>query len=151
MGPGRYKEITAVKSSMDFGPSPTSTLRMPADSNWNTPCACPFASISKTAGSSSGTFEISKSGIRLRTSFSQSFIAVRLRRPRKSILSKPNSSRVVIVNCVTTESSGFATGTNSVIGCGAITTPAAWTEEWRGIPSTLSAVSISSVTLGSES
>ena len=30
-----------------------------------------------------------------------------------------------------------------------MTTPAAWVEAWRGIPSTFSAVSISSVTCGS--
>ena len=70
-------------------------------------------------------------------------ITVNVLRPRKSIFSSPSSSIVVIVNWVVTEPScARASGTNSSIGFGPITTPAAWTELFRGSPSSRSARSI---------
>ena len=73
----------------------------------------------------------------------------RFRSPRKSIFRSPSSSRVVMVNWVTTDSSLFARGTYSSTGSAVITTPAAWVEACRGIPSTFRAVSSSSRTWGS--
>ena len=42
-----------------------------------------------------------------------------------------------------------ARGTNSVRGTGEITTPAAWVEAWRVVPSSRREMSISSLTFGS--
>ncbi len=42
-----------------------------------------------------------------------------------------------------------ASGTRSVRGTGEITTPAAWVEAWRVVPSSRREMSISSLTLGS--
>ena len=61
---------------------------------------------------------------------------VRVRSPRKSILSSPSSSIVVIVNWVVVLPSwARASGTRSSAGSEQMTTPAAWTDVWRGRPS----------------
>ena len=101
----------AVISSMDWGFIWTQTPVMPVDSNWKTPEVLPSPSMAKVSGSSSGMSLIEKPGTVLRISFSASSITVRFRSPKKSILSRPSSSMVVIVNCVTTVSSFFASGT----------------------------------------
>ncbi len=64
-------------------------------------------------------------------------ITSRLRRPRKSIFSRPSASTSHIPNWVTTSWSGpfCCSGTTSVSGRSAITTPAAWIESWRTRPS----------------
>ena len=61
----------------------------------------------------------------------------RLRRPRKSILSRPSASTSFIENCVTTsESAPFCwSGRYSVSGRSPITTAAAWIESFRTTPS----------------
>ncbi len=66
-----------------------------------------------------------------------SSITSRLRRPRKSILSRPSDSTSCIANWVTTSwSTPFCwSGTTSTRGRSAITTPAAWIESWRTSPS----------------
>ena len=60
-------------------------------------------------------------------------ITSRLRRPRKSIFSRPSASTSHIPNWVTTSWSApfCCSGTMSVSGRSAITTPAAWIESWR--------------------
>ena len=68
---------------------------------------------------------------------------VRFRRPRKSIFRSPRCSSVVIVYWVTMLSSFFASGTYSYTGRSVMTTPAAWVEAWRGMPSRAFAVSMS--------
>ena len=111
MGPGRYRAMMAVMSSMFWGFRPTHTPVMPADSIWNTPEVLPSDSIWNTAGSSSGIFFGSKSGWLRRTSLAASSSTVRFRRPKKSIFKRPSSSRVVMTYWVTTDSSFFARGT----------------------------------------
>ena len=51
----------------------------------------------------------------------------------------------------TTDSSFFARGTYSYTGFRVMTTPAAWVEAWRGIPSSALAVSMSFFTCSSAS
>ena len=45
MGPGRYRAMMAVMSSMFWGFSPTHTPVIPGDSIWNTPEVRPSDSI----------------------------------------------------------------------------------------------------------
>ena len=70
---------------------------MPDDSNWNTPVASPRASISYVFLSSIGSAAMSRSPI----SSTALSITSRLRRPRKSIFSRPSASTSPPVNCVT--------------------------------------------------
>ena len=51
-----------------------------------------------------------------------------------------------MLNWVTGRPSLVDSGTYSVAGSRVMTTPAAWVEAWRGMPSTFSEVSISSCT-----
>ena len=141
--------MTAIKSSTDSGFSCTSTWRIPEDSNWKTPFACPLDIISKVCGSDREIFSMEKSGWWRRIIFSASAMTVRLRSPKKSIFKSPSSSRVVMVYWVTIASSFLASGTYFSTESRAITTPAAWVEAWRGIPSIFKAWSISSLTCGS--
>ena len=62
MGPGRYRAMMAVMSSMFWGLRPTHTPVMPADSIWNTPEVRPSASILNTSGSLSGMSDRLKPG-----------------------------------------------------------------------------------------
>ena len=101
----------AVRSSMDWGFSPTHTPVIPADSIWNTPLVFPWVSISKTPWSSSGMSSREKSGSCRFTISTASASTVRFRSPRKSIFSRPSSSRVVMVYWQTTVSSLVARGT----------------------------------------
>ncbi len=129
-------------SSMLFGFSPTHTPVMPVLSSWNTPLVRPWASISYVAASSSGASSILKPGSFSCTSLTASSSTVRFLRARKSIFSSPSSSSVVMGYWHTTDSSFFASGTYSYTGFSVITTPAAWVEAWRGMPSRARAVSI---------
>ncbi len=101
----------AVISSIDCGFICTHTPVIPALSSWNTPEVRPSPSMAKVSASSSGTVFMEKSGLVLRISFSASSITVRFRSPKKSILSRPSSSMVVMVYCVTMVSSFRAKGT----------------------------------------
>ena len=101
----------AVMSSMFWGLRPTQTPVMPGDSIWNTPEVFPSESIRNTSGSSSGIAWRSKDGSFFRTSLTASSSTVRFRRPKKSIFSRPSSSKVVMVYWVTTDSSFLARGT----------------------------------------
>ncbi len=87
------------------------------------------------------------------SSATASSITSRLRRPRKSIFSRPRSPTVPIENWVTISWSGpFCwSGTTSVSGCAPITTPAAWIESWRTSPSSGRARSTISFVTGSVS
>ena len=77
--------------------------------------------------------------------FTASWITVSVLRPSRSILSMPTFSSAPISYCVMMDSPSAAapaplvgavhTGTYSESGPGAITTPAAWTDMWREIPS----------------
>ena len=92
---------------------------------------------------------------------SASSITSRLRRPRKSIFSRPMSSIGFIENCVTVRktrspfssvpASASCSGTMSVSGRSAITTAAAWIEELRTIPSRPWATSTICFAVGSSS
>ena len=70
-------------------------------------------------------------------------ITSRLRRPRKSILSRPSASTSSIGNCVTTSASApfCCSGRYSVSGRSPITTAAAWIESLRTTPSSGRAMS----------
>ena len=87
-----------------------------------------------------------KSGSLRRTASSVSWMTVSVRRPRKSIFKRPRRSISTMLNWVTGRPSLVDSGTYSVAGSRVMTTPAAWVEAWRGIPSTFSEVSISSCT-----
>ena len=105
--------------------------------------------MSKVSRSSMGMSARRKSGWSLWTIFTASSSTVRFRSPRKSIFSRPSSSRVTMVYWHTMDSSFRARGTYSYTGRLVMTTPAAWVEAWRGIPSRARAVSMSLWTLGS--
>ena len=89
----------------------------------------------------------------LPTSSTALSITSRLRRPRKSIFSRPSASTSHIPNCVTTSWSlpFCCSGTMSVNGRSEITTPAAWIESCRMRPSSGFARSTISRTIGSAS
>ena len=61
------------------------------------------------------------------------------------MLSTPFMSNWVVMSAVLP----LKSGTRSVSGCGEMTTPAAWVEAWRGVPSRRREMSSSSLTLGS--
>ena len=146
---------------MDLGASRSTSLVMPALSNWNTPCVSPAQSILLTASSSRGI--LSKSTVSPVLSFikcTASSMTVRVRRPRKSIFRRPSSSTWFLSNWVViirswlmpasmSAASSSCRGTSSISGFGAITTPAAWVPLLRGRPSTLLAMSIMRFTSGS--
>ncbi len=71
------------------------------------------------------------------------FITVRLRRPKKSILSRPIFSAQTISYCVLTPVSLLASGAYSTSGPGEMTTPAACVPALRASPSIAFAVSSS--------
>ena len=113
----------------------------------------PRASIAYTSGSSSGTESMSgRTSSAASTRSSVRSIVDRLRRPRKSILSRPSCSIACISNWVTISlSSPFCwIGTISISGCGEITTAAAWIESCRRRPSRPRAVSITRAASGSD-
>ena len=134
---------------------------MPALSSWNTPWVSPAHSIRLTASSSSGI--VSKSTVSPVLSLIKrraSSMTVRVRRPRKSIFSSPSSSTWFLSNWVVimrswlmpvsiSAASSSCSGTRSISGFGAITTPAAWVPLLRGNPSTLLAISMIRFTSGS--
>ena len=129
--------------------------RMPSDSSWKTPVESPRASISKVFASSIGIVaDVELDSPRERSMISiASSITSRLRRPRKSIFSRPISSIGPIEYWVTIlywrsplaplplppagalRSSASCSGTISCRGRSAITTAAAWIELLRMIPS----------------
>ena len=84
-----------------------------------------------------------------RTAF---WITVSVRSPKKSIFRSPNSSMVVMVNCVVmVPSDALDNGTYSSIGFWLITTPAACMDVCLGRPSNLLDISISFFTDSSDS
>ncbi len=125
--------------------------RMPLPSSWNTPSVSPLEIISYTAGSSRGISSGFISMPCIRSISSVSRMTVSVRRPRKSIFNRPSRSMVPIGYCVVMTSSLRCRGTYSVTGLPVISTPAAWVEAWRGIPSSVMAVSISRCTSGCSS
>ena len=73
----------------------------------------PPAAAIRARAKGTGASATRKSGSFCRTSFSASSSTVRFRRPRKSILSSPSSSSVVMGYWQTTDSSFMARGTYS--------------------------------------
>ena len=92
---------------------------------------------------------------------SASSMTSRLRRPRKSIFSRPSSSTGFIEYCVTMRywrwpsapmpASASCSGTMSVSGMPAMTTAAAWIDELRTMPSRPCATSTICLATGSAS
>ena len=152
-GPGRYKATNGIKSSKCSGLRSITSLVIPSDSSWNTPDVSPFVRISQAALSSSGIASKSRSIPRFALmSFKASPITVNVRRPKKSIFKRPNSSILSLSYCVTKPSSlAFCTGTWSSRGSAEITTPAAWVDEFRAMPSSFLPKSNNSLTFGSAS
>ena len=125
---------------------------MPADSSWNTPSVSPREIMSYTSLSEKSLVE--KSGASFpcsRMKFSASRMMVRVRRPRKSIFSRPSSSNVVMGNWVVSTPSLLCRGTTVSSGTPEMTTPAAWVELWRGRPSSFMERSSTFLVVGSES
>ena len=153
IGPGRYKAFKAERSSRLFGLSFRQISRIPPDSNWNIASVRPepnncivFASLSEVLAQSrsvlSARFMLSK----------QSLMMVSVLSARKSIFKTPTFSRSDISYWVVTSSLLLtAIGISSCKGFGVITTPAAWTEEWRAQPSKRRARSITCRTFASVS
>ncbi|CAM5422752.1 hypothetical protein SFUMM280S_11526 [Streptomyces fumanus] len=95
IGPGRYRAETAEMSSKLSGFIMRSRERMGPPSNWKTPRVSPRWSSSKVVGSSSGRLRRSMSIPLLAfTILTASSMIVRLRRPRKSIFSRPSDSQL---------------------------------------------------------
>ena len=157
MGPGRYRATRAATSSKVVGASDRMSDRIGPPSSWKTPMESPRHSMAKVSGSSSGTASMSgrlpvDASMRSRARS----ITERLRRPRKSILSRPRSSTPCISYWVTMgASSGLfpsglrCTGTYSVTGSSVMTTAAAWMPSWRRSPSSPLATSMTFLASGS--
>ncbi len=136
--------MPAIMSSRFWGFNSFIKLRIPALSSWNTPSVLPVPSDSNT--------RLSSKLIRSMSIFTEWFFSTRsavffntvnVLRPKKSIFKSPNSSIVVMVNCVVImPSMPLASGTYSSIGFWEITTPAAWVEECLGSPSNRFDISI---------
>ena len=136
IGPGRYSEIPAIRSSKQSGRSCIMNCFMPPDSSWNTASVSPEAIMSQTPLSSKSFLEKSGTGLpsdRMNASASRMIVSVRS--PRKSIFKRPSSSSVVIGNCVVSAPSLLVSGTTVDSGTPEITTPAACVELCRGSPS----------------
>ncbi len=102
----------------------------------------PRESMSYVRRSSSGICARSKFGsVVRRISSTAFFMTVRLRKPKKSILSSPMRSAHTMSYCVFTPVSLLARGAYSTSGPGEITTPAAWVPALRAKPSITFAVS----------
>ncbi len=143
----------AMRSSNSVGPMSRSASFMPGLSNWNTPVESPRASIVYVFWSSSGSWSISMQTPRVFSMIlSAASMTSRLRRPRKSILSRPSLETSFMSNCVTSSASPFCcSGRYSVSGLSLITTAAAWMESLRMRPSRLMARSTTSLTSSSAS
>ncbi|MBA7622526.1 hypothetical protein ES703_29904 [subsurface metagenome] len=145
MGPGRYKAIKATISENSSGLSFFKRSLIPEDSIWNTPTVWALLRRWKVFSSSRGILLMSIS------IFSFSFrifrvlpMTVRLRRPRKSILSNPMASKGPMAYWVAISSRApLKRGTWFVRGSLEITIPAAWVEAWRTRPSSNLAISTS--------
>ena len=112
---------------------------MPWPSNWNTPPASPFASISYVSTSSSGSRSRSTSIPSPCKNPSARCRIVSVVSPRKSNFTNPACSTCFIEYCVTRKSERGSrySGTSSISGRSPITTPAACVLAWRYRPSSL--------------
>ena len=130
MGPGRYKALSAERSSMFLGLSLRQISCIPDDSNWKIASVRPSLNSCIVFSSLSKIFAHTISSLSMRFMlFKQSLIMVSVLSARKSILSTPTFSRSVISYCVVTSSlAETAMGINSCSGSGVITTPAACTD-----------------------
>ena len=112
------------------------------------PPSRPWPACGRWPASSRGMVSMSKSGCpSARMILTALSMTSRLRRPRKSILSRPSFSTSVMETWVTTSASPFCMrGRWSVSGPLEMTTPAAWMESWRMRPSSGRAMSTTSRT-----
>ena len=158
IGPGRYSATSAQMSSNWVGRMERSSERTGVDSSWNTPIVSPAASSRNVASSSRGTASMS-SALPLPRSMRRTHSSMMdsVRRPRKSIFSRPRSSTPPMSNWVTIGASAGSVpdsglrwiGRKLVSGSGLITTAAACTESWRIRPSRPRATSTTSRTSAS--
>ena len=123
---------------------------MPVDSSWNTPSVSPSEIILYTPSSSMGMSSLSQTvPPPARTISMVSMMTFSVRSPRKSIFRRPSASTVVMGNCVVITSSLVCSGQYSTTGSAVISTPAAWVDALRGMPSSLRAMSMSRRTASS--
>ena len=150
--------MSAATSSKLLGAIDRMRARIGGDSSWNTPIESPRLSRSNTRWSSSATVSMSNDGsLAARTIATVSVMTSRLRRPRKSIFSRPSSSTPCISYWVTTgafsgspPASGLrCTGRYVVSGSLVMTTAAAWMPSLRLRPSRPLATSTTRLTSGS--
>src|ERR1700694_1553573 len=105
IGPGRNRATAAETSSKRCGRMSISRRRMPAPSNWNTPCVSPLAISSYVLASSNGTCSRSISMPRCSlTSLMHVAMMSRFCKPRKSIFKRPMSPTAFMSYWVTTAS-----------------------------------------------
>lgn len=124
IGPGLYSDTPAIMSSRQSGFSSFMNLVIPALSNWNIPIDFPSCHSLYTFGS---FISLSNSTSMPLDSFTRSIaslITVSVLNPKKSILSNPSSSRVVIMYCVDMLPSLTYSGTYVSTGSFVITIPA---------------------------
>ncbi len=147
-------------SSKQVGASERMSARMGPPSSWNTPTESPRRSISNVFSSSRGTWSMSGLVPVVTAMRSSAFsMTERLRRPRKSILSRPRLatpciSYWVTIGALVMSPSGPGlrwTGRYSVSGSRVMTTAAAWMPSWRRRPSRPRATSTTFLASGSVS
>ena len=147
-GPGRNSATKAIISSRESGSRRLISSFMPRDSSWNTAVVSARLSISKVLPSSRGMASILSgpwpaASRTLSTISSAQSMMVRVRKPRKSNLTRPASSISFLSNCTTkpAPSSSHSRGEKSVSLVGAITTPPACLPVPRVVPSSFRAIS----------
>ena len=143
IGPGRYKATSAPMSAKTLGFSLFTSFFMPPDSSWNTASVSPLDRSSNVSLSSRGILLILIFFPVLSSTKSRaSLMMVKVSSPKKSIFKSPIFSIPAIGYCVSVDFSfERVTGIISLIGLGAIITPAAWVPVWFFKPSMWSASS----------
>ena len=144
-GPGRYRAINATTCLYSVGFMFLIVAVMPADSTWKTPAVWPEPMSLKISGSSKGISSSLMSMPKFFLMFALALeITVSVRRPKKSILSRPMSATVWpsywVISTPPLVSS--LVGTCSLTGSRQIRTAHACTPSPRVRPSIESAVSM---------
>ena len=151
-GPGRYKAIRATTCLYSRGFMFLMVAVMPPDSTWKTPAVWPEPMSSKILGSSKGISASLMSMPQVALMFFLALeITVSVRRPRKSILSRPMSATMWPSYWVISTPplvSSFV-GTCSLTGSRQMRTAQACTPSPRVRPSMASAVSMTCFASGS--
>ena len=155
-GPGRNSATRATRSSNLSGLSRFISFLIPSDSNWNTAVVSirrivAYVSLSSRAMVLTSSFAAVLSSSLSLMSFSAQSIMVRVRKPRKSNLTRPMVSTSPMSNWVDVTVVFFSQyrGMNSVNARGEMTIPPACFPAFRTNPSSFFARSISILTSSS--